>query len=299
MDESELADVDIGEMNLLCAAGLAGAEGLDVEADLAKLDEWAERVRYWTDESLWDFRENPGKFENSEAKFRVLLLISVLQKEFGVRYDPDRGPRDVDFSDSNDAFIHGMLAGRPGTCASMPVLYVAVGRRLGYPMKLALAKGHIFARWNGSGGERFNIEGTNAQFADHPDEYYMSWPEKITPAELAEGWYLKDLTPAEELAVFVTTRGHCLADTGHESEAQVAFRTGYRLAGRDAPSQSPASIRPASAVSDPAEEYRRILANNAATQRQVQRSTPSPTGPPPGPTGRAVDPFEPVVPPGQ
>ncbi len=33
-----------------------------------------------------------------------------------------------------------------GTCVSMPVLYTAVARRLGYPVKLVLAKGHAFCR---------------------------------------------------------------------------------------------------------------------------------------------------------
>ena len=146
MSPERLAEVDIAEMNLLCATGLAGAEDLNVDNALARLDEYAQRVRYWTDQSMWDFRRNPGTFENSEAKFRVLLLISVLQTDFGVHYN-DRGLRNCDFSNSKDPFLHGMIDdANGGTCASMPVMYVAVGRRLGYPMSLVLAKTHIFAR---------------------------------------------------------------------------------------------------------------------------------------------------------
>ena len=48
------------------------------------------------------------KFKNSEAKFRVLLLISVLQKDFGVHYN-DRGERNCDCSNSKNPFIHGMI----------------------------------------------------------------------------------------------------------------------------------------------------------------------------------------------
>ncbi len=84
MSPEQLDEVDIGEMNLLCAAGLPGAENLDVEKALSRLDDYALKVRYWTDKSMSDFRLNPDKFANSQAKFRVLLLISVLQKEFGV-----------------------------------------------------------------------------------------------------------------------------------------------------------------------------------------------------------------------
>jgi len=234
MPADSLAYVDIAEMNLLCAAGLRGAENLDVSKALARLNDWAERVRYWTDRSLWDFRRNPEKFENSEAKFRVLLLISVLQKDFGVHYN-NRGERSCDFSNAKNAFLHGMIDDtNGGTCASMAVMYVAVGRRLGYPMRLVLAKTHIFARWDDSKtGERFNIEGTNAQFADHPDSYYRNWPDKITDEEMKQGWYLKPLTPAEELAVFLHNRGYCLMDNGRFAEAKAAFAVAARLAPQD------------------------------------------------------------------
>ena len=234
MPSEMLAYVDIAEMNLRCAAGLRGAENLDVGKALARLNDWAERVRYWTDRSQWDFRRNPEKFENSEAKFRVLLLISVLQKDFGVHYN-DRGERSCDFSNAKNAFLHGMIDDtNGGTCASMAVMYVAIGRRLGYPMSLVLAKTHIFARWdNPETGERFNIEGTNAQFADHPDFYYRNWPDKITEAELKQGWYLKPLTPAEELAVFLHNRGYCLMDNGRFQESKAAFTQAARLAPQD------------------------------------------------------------------
>ena len=196
MTPEQLADVDIAERNLLCATGLRGAEKLDVGKALARLNDWADRVRYWTDQSMWDFRQNPEEFKNSEAKFRVLLLISVVQKDFGVHYN-DRGERNCDFSSAKNAFLHGMIDDtNGGTCASMPVMYVAVGRRLGYPMKLVLAKTHIFARWEDPAtGERFNIEGTNPRFDDHPDSYYQKWPYPISDAELKQGWYLKPLTP--------------------------------------------------------------------------------------------------------
>lgn len=227
----KLANVDIADMNLLCATGLPGSEKLDISKCLARIGEWAERVRYWTDQSMWDFSQNPQNFKNSEAKFRVLILISVLQKEYGVHYN-ERGERNCNFTNSKNVFIHGMIDDvNGGTCASMPVMYVAVGRRLGYPMKLVLAKTHIFARWEDpKTGEKFNIEGTNAQFADHPDSYYQNWPVRITNAELKQGWYLKPLNPAEELAVFLQNRAYCLFDNNRFREARTAFTESYRLA---------------------------------------------------------------------
>jgi len=228
-----LADIDIAEMNLLCAAGLPGSERIDIERILAKLDGWAERVKSETGRNMHRFRESPGEYNNSEAYFRAMMLVTVLQQDLGVRYNPAR-IRDVDFNRAADLFIHGMIAGgEGGTCVSMPVLYAAIGRRLGYPLKLVLAKAHVFVRWDDGGGERFNIEATNQGMNSFDDEYYKTWPQKMTPAEIAAGVYLKSLNAAGELALFLATRGHCLLDNGRTSEAQIAYAWAHHLAPDD------------------------------------------------------------------
>lgn len=144
MSEQELAAVDIAEANLLCAAGLPGSDSLDVDACLKTLDRWAEHVRQETDRHLYRFQQNPSEYNNSEGYFRILMLISVLQEDGGVHYNLDR-ILTPDFSNALDLFIHGMIdCENGGTCSSMPVLYTAVSRRLGYPVHLVLAKGHVF-----------------------------------------------------------------------------------------------------------------------------------------------------------
>ena len=118
-----------------------------------------------------------------------------------------------------------------GTCSSLPVLQVAVGRRLGYPLKLVATKGHLFVRWEGA-GERFNIEAAGQGVNRFTDDYYRHWPLEITPAEeVAEG-YLKSLTPPEELAVFLSIRGMCL----REARAAGGSCCGVRRGGSARPS---------------------------------------------------------------
>ena len=207
----QLAQCDIALMNLLCAEGLPGAESLSVEQHLKLLDAWAARVGAETQRNLHRFRENPAEGDNSEAKWRMLMLITVLQQDLQVRYNPGRiepldkpSPPDVFFADSRDGLLHGLLGPRRmGTCASMPVLYVAVGRRLGYPLKLVASKGHLFLRWEDS-SERFNFEGTN----DHggsffSDSHYQQWPFPISDQEVQVGYYLRSMNPQDELAAFL------------------------------------------------------------------------------------------------
>jgi hypothetical protein len=228
---TELARVDIASMNLLCAEGLPGAPALDWHQAAATLDQYAQRVKAETDRHLYRFRQNSAEFNHSEGYFRVLTLVTVLQQDFGVRYNPER-IQAPNFADARDLFLHGLLSGpRQGTCVSLPVLYVAVGRRLGYPLRLVTAKAHLFARWESpEGSERFNIEATNAGLNCFPDDHYHTWPVPLTAAEVAAGHYLKSLTPAEEQAVFLSARGHCLEAAGRLPEAQLAYAQAHVLA---------------------------------------------------------------------
>src|SRR5262249_46571614 len=140
-------------------------------------------------------------YHGSEAKFRAEMLVQVLQEDFGVHYDMERVEH-VDFRNSKDLFIHGMLQGsNGGTCVSMPVLYAAIARRLGYPVKLVEAKSHLFCRWEGCGpdgkDERFNFDGAGSGFSILDDSYYRSWPKPISDDEITRGEYLKSLNAAE------------------------------------------------------------------------------------------------------
>jgi hypothetical protein len=116
-----------------------------------------------------------------------------------------------------------------GTCSSMPVLYLVIGRRLGYPLKLVTTKAHLFVRWEGA-GERFNIEATGHGLNRFEDDYYQHWPLEVTPTEEAAQGYLKPLAPPEELAVFLSIRGMCLREAGRLPETAEAFGAASRLA---------------------------------------------------------------------
>jgi hypothetical protein len=230
MPSTELYRLDLGFRNLLCATGLPDTIDLDIPACLAKLHQWTEHVKRETDRNLHNFRRDRAKYRNSEAYFRVGMLVTVLQQDCGVRYDPDC-IKTSQFLNSGEGFIHGLLNGEGGTCANMPVLYAAVGRIIGYPIYLCLAKGHIFCRWATSDGrERFNIEAAGRGMSSFTDDYYMTWPEKITPKDVHLGYYLRNLDPAEEVALFMATRGHCLHDRGEYLDAIVAYSHAHRLA---------------------------------------------------------------------
>jgi hypothetical protein len=226
---------DISRLNLQCAQGLPGAENLDAQSLVKQLDAWATRVRAETERHLYRFRQNPSEFDSSEAYYLMLMMAVVVAEDFGVHYSatligsPGTGSG-LFFADSRDVFLHGLLSERRvGTCSSMPVLYVALGRRLGYPVFLVGTKGHLFVRWEGR-GERLNLEATGRGMNHYDDQHYREWPFPVSDQEIAENGYLKSMTPAEELAAFLSIRGACLRENGRHQEAMEAFIQAARLA---------------------------------------------------------------------
>ena len=225
-----LSPRDIAELNLSCAAGLPGSETTATAEAQEILDTWSKRVATETERHLYKFRQHPADYQNSEPYFRTLVLVTVIQQDFKVHYSPHQ-INCPDFRDSRNLFLHGLLGSdRQGTCVSMPVLYVAVGRRLGYPLKLVSTKAHLFARWESPDGTHLNIEATSQGLNCFPDDYYRTWPVPVSEEEIRRGDYLKSLTPAEELAVFLATRGHCLEANGRLAEAQLAHAQAHALA---------------------------------------------------------------------
>lgn len=233
-----VASCDVAELNLACAKGLPGSDDLDVEKCLTTFDEWAAHVQREIERHYYRFLKSPEKFNNSQGWFCVLMMITVLQQDFGVRYNPER-IRDPDFKNSRDLFLHGLISGEGGTCASMPVLYAAIGRRLRYPIKLVHARSHVFCRWDDPkgrhpfGADCFNIEGAGIGAKSFPDYHYMTWPEPIRAEDIHRGTYLRSLEPKEELASFLASRGHCLLDNGHLADARTAYECACFLAQND------------------------------------------------------------------
>ncbi len=237
----QIEKLDIGVLNIICAQGLPGGENIDLFQCLIMLDEWAAHTKVETERNFYKYEQNPEEYENSEAYFRMLVLTGVLQQDFGIKYASDKAvtplpaselvkTRDF-YKDSSDIFIHGLLSDEHrGTCASLPVLLVAVGRRLGYPLYLVSAKAHAFTRWDDpEAGERLNIEYHGNGMSTFPDEYYHEWPYPMTEAEIESGFFLKNMTSQEDLAVFMLHRGLVLEQSERYHEAQIAYARGGEL----------------------------------------------------------------------
>ena len=223
---AQIEQVDLALVNLLCAEGLRGSEDLDVKQSLDRLDGWAAHVENETKRNQHLFDEHPERFKNSVAYFRMATLATVLAQDLRIQYNPAREKQlenghtlrsDKDekefFGDSRDVFLHGLLWGKHyGTCASMPFFYVAISRRLGYPVTLASTASHLYVRYEEGNGKHLNVEATEhrAFLTPSDDEYRNPWELHVSDQEITGLAHLRPLSNREILGHSLVTRSAVL-----------------------------------------------------------------------------------------
>ncbi len=236
LPEEQLAAYDIAYLNLVCAQGLNGSEDLDIPACIARLDEMAANIWGKIEVGRYLYERNPASFDNSLGHFNAISMVTYAVKDYGVIYNPARietpnslSPDDVFFSDSKEVFINGLLQRDPpmGTCSSLPVYWIALGRRLGYPLYMSNTLLHFFVRWDGN-GDHFNFEGSQAGCGIHDDAYYHEFPIPLDDAKIKYLGLLESFTRKEELMHFLITRGTCLRAHGRNEEARRAYRLAFQ-----------------------------------------------------------------------
>src|SRR5579871_5807452 len=88
LTDEQPATHDIAEVNLACATGLPGADQIDQNRCIVRLDHFADAVRHFTAERRESFLADPAAYHHSECVFRVMCLMTLLWQQFGIRYNP-------------------------------------------------------------------------------------------------------------------------------------------------------------------------------------------------------------------
>ena len=243
LPSDQLEKVDMARMNLLCAEGLVGSEQLDVEKYLTVINEWAVQAEQDLQRFTPLYYAHPEKFPDvhSESEWKMYVLFGFLRERQRIGYNPElkalfakgygyiEEHPDEFRQDARDTFLNGIVERRMGVCSSLPAIFVAVGRRLGYPLYYVHTKGHSFVRWD-DGKERFNVETTRSFFTTPHDDYYERWPYRITQKDVADFGYLKSQTPRQMLAGFLQDRCACLYASGRVKEGNQVFEAAAALA---------------------------------------------------------------------
>ncbi len=114
------------------------------------------------------------------------------------------------------------LATKKGNCISMPMLFLALGEKLGLDLTLSTAPLHVFVKFTDRAtGKTWNLETTSGAGFTRDAHYRKILP--MTDEAVANGVYLKTLTRRETLALIATgALDHLLAKGRYEEAIAVA-----------------------------------------------------------------------------
>jgi len=158
---------------------------LDIKAYSAKIDEMVEKVRILTHGS-------------TDPDYRVRVLNTYLYKMQGFKYDPSEIDVETEKSKNlEDQFLNGILDTKMGNCVTMPMLYIAVAQRLGYPVYAVVAPDHYFVRYIDPHLKRQNIEATAGGYVSDGEYIYTL---HVSKKGLESGAYMRTLTYREYVA---------------------------------------------------------------------------------------------------
>ncbi|MBB6166326.1 regulator of sirC expression with transglutaminase-like and TPR domain [Rhizobium wenxiniae] len=111
------------------------------------------------------------------------------------------------------------LTTRRGNCITMPLLFVALGQRLGLRMTLSVAPLHVFVKYTDDTGKVWNLEPTSGGGFTRDEWYRQKLP--MSDRAVANGVYLRALTHMESAVVIASFLVERYVDTG-QFEAALA-----------------------------------------------------------------------------
>ncbi|HRX16650.1 MAG TPA: transglutaminase family protein [Spirochaetota bacterium] len=127
----------------------------------------------------------------TDPEYRIAAINTVLFREYGFGYDKN------DFLGRNpyNHFISSVLDRRKGVCTSLPLLYMIIAEKLGYPICAVEAPDHTFCRYVLENGNYLNIEVTSGG-GEVPDLFYID-DMNIPKQPFKNGVYMRTLSKKE------------------------------------------------------------------------------------------------------
>ena len=157
---------------------------LDVRAYSAKIDKMVEGAKVLT----------KGK---TDPDYRIRALNTYLYKKVGIQYDLS----DPYTQKASNRYLNGILDTKKGSCVTMPLLYLSIAQRLGYPVYPVGAPYHLFLRYVDDALVQKNIEATGGG-GYVPDKEYATVLQ-ISAKSIQAGAYLRTMTYRELIATLI------------------------------------------------------------------------------------------------
>jgi hypothetical protein len=218
--DETLQKADVLELNLLVAKGLPECKDINIADCKRQLDRWSDQVRTLLAQDPQGFEREREKWK-TERRFELAVIGSVLKDDHGVRY-VDK----IDHGNLDHKFTIGIFKDGTGTCSSLPVVWTALGQRLGYPIRLAVAPEHLYCIYD-DGTEKINIEATGSSHLGIRDEATIE--KECPPALVKNGTFMRPLSNRELIGVFLGLRAEIWAARKDMEKALSDFQRAHEL----------------------------------------------------------------------
>ncbi|GAA0705203.1 transglutaminase family protein [Dokdonella soli] len=189
---------------------------IDVAAYSSKIDELAEGAR--------QFIARHGKHAPDSV---IRALDSYYYKVWGVQYDKAPNGR----ATQENYFINGILDRKLGQCVTIPMLYMAIAQRLGYPVYAVVAPEHNFVRFVDPTLREQNIELSGSAGYSSDAEY--AYKLNISQRAIQSGAYLRTLTRRQYLCQLLQQNAIVFATRGDLDRAIFYFEKAYEIDSKD------------------------------------------------------------------
>jgi regulator of sirC expression with transglutaminase-like and TPR domain len=206
LPDEEFQKASLARINLLVSKEIEPS--VDVDKYMVQFNELVDQVKQANQK--YQAGSDPDKL------IRVLNTYLYFEKKFRYAKLGDAKDASLLAADPKNLFLYGILDRMQGTCISMPVLYIALGEALGYPIKGVNANDHFFCRWDG-GGYTSNIEATSGG-GNASDEQYIR-DMNVTKEQIQSGAYMRSLSKREVVGNFFFARAGCFAIHGMTAQA--------------------------------------------------------------------------------
>lgn len=184
--------IDLGHVALLLAT--EAFPGLEVKRYEKQLDRLAAEIRQFTK------MMRSRTADAAKPDYLIRAMNTYLYKRLGFHYDQD----DLNALQLKNRYLNGVLDTKAGSCTTLPLLYLALAQRLGYPVYPVSAPQHLFCRFRLPDGTEQNIEATAGGWS--PDEDYITQLE-IPAQGLKSGAYMETMTYRQLLGDLIAENG--------------------------------------------------------------------------------------------
>jgi hypothetical protein len=180
-------DIDLALANWLIAADVPQFSDMTRTAYFGQLDAMTEQVRIEMSR-MRKVAEARGQNPDDPDVRCGIFCNAIIKLRFGYREEfrgHDVAPARLNllYSDANNILLAGLLRTRRGSCVSMPLVYLVIGRRFGFPIHLVAVGKHYFVRWE-EPGYRMNIESTQVDKVwVTDDDSAIEWQRPAKPHE--------------------------------------------------------------------------------------------------------------------